>query len=72
MYKNPKLNYKEFSTTSYSQKATAPHLDGVAVIINMMAAEPAVTPYNRRSEFWAAYFSANGASLGDVIPMEGL
>lgn len=72
MYKNPQLNYKDFSKTAYSQKTTAPHLDGVSVTINMMAAEPAVTPYNRRSEFWASYFSANGASLGDVIPMEGL
>lgn len=72
MYKNPQLSYKDFAKTPYAQKVTAPALEDVSVIINMMATEPAVTPYAKRSEFWAQYFSANYASLDQVNPMEGL
>jgi hypothetical protein len=72
MYKNPQLNYKDFSKTPYVQRVVAPALEGASVTINMMATEPSVTPYVKRSEFWAQYFSANKASLDHVNPMEGL
>jgi hypothetical protein len=72
MYRNAQLNYKDFVKTSYYSKAIAPALAGVSVRINMMAAEPNVTSFLKRSEFWAQYFSANGADLESVDPMEGL
>lgn len=72
MYKRPQLNYKDFESSDYARKATAPALNGVSVTLNMMAAEPGVTPYVKRSEFWARFFSTNGANLDGVEPMEGL
>ncbi|ARB26458.1 type IV pilin N-terminal domain-containing protein [Pseudomonas tolaasii] len=72
MYKNSQLNFKDFSKTEYGQKTIAPDLAGALVTINMMATEPTVTPYGKRAEFWAQYFSANKASLDHVNPMEGL
>ena len=72
MYKNAQLSYKDFAKSAYGQEAVAPALMDVSVTINMLAAESSVTPYNKRAEFWAQYFSANGASLDQVIPMEGL
>lgn len=72
MYRNSQLTFKDFSKTSYYQKATAPSLADVSVTINMMTAEPNATPYQKRSEFWAHYFSANLANLEGVVPMEGL
>lgn len=72
MYRNAQLNYKDFAKTGYYQKTVAPSLVDVSVTINMMAAEPNVAPFVKRSEFWAQYFSANGANLESVNPMEGL
>ncbi|KFE52444.1 hypothetical protein [Pseudomonas syringae] len=72
MYKNPHLTYKNFAGTPYGREAVAPALADVSVSINMMAAEPTVTAYTQRAEFWAQYLSANGASLDQVNPMEGL
>lgn len=72
MYRNPQLSYKDFAKTSYVQRVIAPALEGTSVTINMMATEPSVTPFSRRSEFWAQYFYANKASLDHVNPMEGL
>ncbi|VVO95281.1 hypothetical protein PS903_02495 [Pseudomonas fluorescens] len=72
MYKNTQLNFKDFSKTEYGQKSIAPDLEDASVTINMMATEPTVTPYAKRAEFWAQYFSANKASLDHVNPMEGL
>lgn len=72
MYRNPQLNYKDFVRTSYYSKSVAPALADVSVKINMMTAEPNVAPFAKRSEFWAQYFSANGADLESVDPMEGL
>lgn len=72
MYKNPQLKYKDFAKTTYVERVTAPALENASVTINMMATEPSVTPYLKRSEFWAQYFSANKASLDHVDPMEGL
>lgn len=72
MYKRPLLNYKEFKAGGYAPKTTAPALDGASVTINMMTAEQGVAPYQKRSEFWAQYFSTNGANLDGVEPMEGL
>lgn len=72
MYKRPQLNYKEFKSGGYAPKTTAPALDGVSVTINMMTAEQGVATYHKRAEFWAQYFSINGANLDGVDPMEGL
>lgn len=72
MYRNAQLNYRDFAKTSYYQKAVAPSLADVSVTINMMTAETNATPFLKRSEFWAEFFSANGANLESVNPMEGL
>jgi hypothetical protein len=71
MYK-VQSSYKDFAKTAYGQESIAPSLAGASVTINMLTAEPTAMPYNKRAEFWAQYFSENGASLDHVDPMEGL
>lgn len=72
MYKSVRLSYEDFAKTAYGQESTAPALAGASVTINMIAAEPSAASYIQRAEFWAQYFSENGASLDHVDPMEGL
>lgn len=69
MYNNALSSYKDFAKTAYGQESIAPALAGASVTINMLVAEPTVMPYNKRAEFWAQYFSENGASLPEIRPM---
>jgi hypothetical protein len=72
MYKTALAPYKDFAKTPYGRDSVAPALSGATVTINMLAAEPTAASFTKRSEFWAQYFSENGASLERVNPMEGL